>query len=78
LPLEENDSKNCGFKQNLDFEIVSLPDLDWILKWSCQNELEKPKSVHLGQPSCKAKEKSQSRKATAESRRIRTPMAQKA
>jgi len=49
LPLEENDSKNCGFKQNLDFEIVSLPDLDWILKWSCQNELEKPKSVHLGQ-----------------------------
>jgi len=40
---------NFGFKQDLDFETVSLSKLDLILKWNCWLGLgfEKPKSVHL-------------------------------
>jgi len=37
-----------GFEQDLDFETVSLLDLDWNLQLFCRIRLgfEKPKSVH--------------------------------
>jgi len=49
LLLAQHDSHNFGFKQNLNFETVSLSDLDWISKWNywIEHGFGKSKYVHL-------------------------------